>query len=308
MDTLLEEFLDFLYVERGLSRTTIDAYRHDLTVYIDYLKESKLTGPDMVQQRHVSEFLSNLRISGLSARTASRYLSAMRMFHRFLIADQLATSDPTESLRFPKQVRQLPDTLNIIHVEALLAQPDISSPLGIRDRAILELLYATGIRVSELISLTEHDIFFTEGFLRVFGKGSKERIIPLGEVAISWVLRYRDEVRTGLAKAGRSYDILFLSVRGKPLVRKSIWDILKKYLRAAGIEASASPHTLRHSFATHLLEGGADLRAVQEMLGHADITTTQIYTHLDREYLKEVHRHFHPRETGNRGYRKQSER
>jgi integrase/recombinase XerD len=296
MDNLLEEFLDYLYVERGLSRNTLQAYRHDLTAYIDYLTELKISDPDSIEPQKVSEFLSSLRSSGLSASTTSRYLSALRMFHRFLISDQLAAKDPTESLQFPKQAQHLPATLDIHHVEALLAQPDISAPLGIRDRAILELLYATGVRVSELVSLKQNDLFISEGFLRVLGKGSKERIIPLGEVAISWLDRYKIEVRTSLAKAGRSYDTLFLSVRGWPLARKSVWDIIKKYLLSAGIKEPVSPHTLRHSFATHMIEGGADLRAVQEMLGHADISTTQIYTHLDREYLKEVHRHFHPRE------------
>lgn len=296
MLNLLEEFTDYLCVERGVSENTLLAYRRDLERYITFLATQNIVRIEDIEPQTVAHYISTLRSLGLSASTTSRNLSSIRMFHRFLVTDQLAGKDPTESFTSPKGPQELPTVIDQVEVEALLAGPDTSTPIGIRDRAVLELLYATGIRVSELIKITQNDLFFSEGFVRIFGKGAKERIVPLGEEAIDCVKMYQRQVRIVFSQPGRSFDCLFLSVRGWPLTRKSVWDLLKKYSLSAGIKKSISPHTLRHSFATHLIEGGADLRAVQEMLGHADISTTQIYTHLDREYLKEVYRHFHPRE------------
>ncbi|MDZ7260898.1 MAG: tyrosine recombinase XerD, partial [candidate division KSB1 bacterium] len=237
-----------------------------------------------------------LRDVGLAPSSMARNLSAIRMFHRFLMGENITYRDPTETILLPKLSKRLPTVLDIWEVEKLLEQPDVSQPLGLRDRALLEFLYATGVRASELISLKQSQLFFPQGFVRVFGKGAKERMVPIGEQAIFYVQHYQNTTRMVLAQRGLSTDVLFLNRRGQPLSRMGLWKILRFYVLKAGIAKSVSPHTLRHSFATHLLEGGADLRAVQEMLGHADISTTQIYTHLDREYLKEVHRRFHPRE------------
>ena len=296
MTNLLEEFFDYLMIERGMSNNTLLAYRRDLERYIRFLDDKGITSPDRITTEHISEHLSFLQFLGLSTRSVARILSSIRMFHRFLISDELANNDPSEPLLFPKQPKYLPVTLDHDEVERLLQQPDITEPLGIRDRTMLEFLYATGVRVTELTTVHQNDIFPQESLVRVIGKGSKERIVPIGEQAISWIQKYESTARVQFAKPGKSQNILFLSIRGYPLTRKSVWEILKGHARSAGIKKEVSPHTLRHSFATHLIEGGADLRAVQEMLGHADIATTQIYTHLDRSYLKEVHRHFHPRE------------
>ncbi|MDZ7270688.1 MAG: site-specific tyrosine recombinase XerD [candidate division KSB1 bacterium] len=296
MKQLVEEFIDYLVVERGMARNSLLAYRHDLERYVDYLARRGVLRPDDVQPTMVTAFIAWLAELGLCASSVGRNLSAIRMFHRFLVAEELAASDPTETVCLPKKVHHLPTVLDQFEVERLLEQPDVSTPLGLRDRAILEFLYATGVRVSELVAIQLSDIFVEERLIRVFGKGSKERIVPIGEEAIHWVERYLREVRPCYAKAHRSRDVLFIGVRGQPMTRKAVWEVIKKHTLGAGIRKTVSPHCLRHSFATHLIEGGADLRAVQEMLGHADIGTTQIYTHIDRQYLREVHRQFHPLE------------
>jgi integrase/recombinase XerD len=217
------------------------------------------------------------------------------MFHKFLIGEQLTQRDPARLVESPKLPKKLPDVLNPDEVDEILKQPDTASDLGLRDRAILETMYATGMRVSELIGLKRSSVDEREGFVRVFGKGSKERIVPIGRSALKWLRRYLLKVRVRLARDGNGQETLFLNARGKPMSRMSVWNIVRASSTRSGLEKEVHPHTLRHSFATHLLEGGADLRAVQEMLGHSDIATTQIYTHIDREYLKEVHRTFHPR-------------
>ncbi len=294
MAILLEKFLDYIEIERGLALNTVDAYLRDVGRYLGFLSGRGIESPSLASQRDVEEFLHGLYECGLEMSSIARNLSAISTFHRFLFDEELAPSDPTEHLESPRLPRRLPSVLSPFEIERMIEGADLSTPLGIRDRAIMEFLYATGVRVSELISIRVSDLFFDSGVVRVFGKGAKERLVPIGEKAIAASERYLSEVRPLLAKGG-SADVLFLNFRGRPLSRMGVWKIIRSYARSAGVEGKVSPHTLRHSFATHLLEGGADLRAVQEMLGHADIATTQIYTHVDREYLKDVHRTFHPR-------------
>jgi integrase/recombinase XerD len=231
----------------------------------------------------------------VSPRSIARNLSCLRGFHRYLVVAGHVPSDPTLEVAGPKFQRRLPDVLAVHEIEAILTAVDTSTPLGIRDRAMLEMAYGAGLRVSELITLPLTNLFFDEGYLRVMGKGSKERVVPVGGQAVDWTRRYRRDVRPGLAAGAPSTDVLFLNSRGRPMSRMGFWKLLQKHVTRAGVRDRVKPHTLRHSFATHMLEGGADLRVVQEMLGHADISTTQIYTSVDREYLKEIHRTFHPR-------------
>jgi integrase/recombinase XerD len=291
----LRSYLEYLRLEKNAAANTVDSYRLDLERYLQYLDAHRIRSLDAIRDKHVSSFLSLLREMGLASRSIARNFSAVKGFHRFLVRDGLTDGDPTENIDTPKRSRTLPDVLNQDEVEAILNQPDTAQRLGIRDKAMLETLYATGMRVSELIALTRLNIDVQEGIVRVFGKGSKERLVPVGRVAREWITRYVNEVRPLLAAKGAGRDVLFLNARGTPMTRMAVWNIVRAYTRKAGIKKDVHPHTFRHSFATHLLEGGADLRAVQEMLGHADISTTQIYTHIDREFLKEVHKSFHPR-------------
>jgi integrase/recombinase XerD len=299
MNSLRDRYLSHMSLERNASANTIASYRLDLNRYLEYLAEQHVGSPDAISEALVSGFVRSLRERDLSARSVTRALSAVRGFHRFLVGDDVVRRDPTETLDRPKLEKTLPGVLSIEDVERILEQPAPSASdkrgLWIRDRAILEVLYATGMRVSELVGLRPVDINAESGIVRVFGKGSKERIVPIGEPALRWVHKYEAECRSPLIRTGRSTDKLFLNARGTPLTRMSVWKMVQSYSRKAGVTTEVHPHTFRHSFATHLLEGGADLRAVQEMLGHADISTTQIYTHIDRQYLKEVHRSFHPR-------------
>jgi integrase/recombinase XerD len=280
-------FLNYIAVERGLSENTVAAYHQDVLRYLSFLKDRMIGDPGEARQAYVTALIRLLHELGLQGSSVARNLSAIKMFHRFLVGEQLARHDPTEFLAPPKPPGRLPSVLNVFEVEQILKQPDLTMPLGIRDKAMLEFLYATGVRVSELIAITQTQLLFDAGMVRIFGKGAKERIVPIGSKATEAVERYRNEVRPRLAKP-HSRDALFLNWRGRPLSRMGVWKILRGY-------GHVSPHTFRHSFATHLLEGGADLRAVQEMLGHSDIATTQIYTHVDREYLRYVVRTFHPR-------------
>ncbi|RKY67620.1 MAG: site-specific tyrosine recombinase XerD [Candidatus Latescibacterota bacterium] len=287
-------FLNYIAVERGLSGNTVAAYQRDVLRYLSFLKDRGIGDPGEACQAEVTALIRLLHELGLQGSSVARNLSAIKMFHRFLVGEQLARQDPTAFLTPPKPPGRLPSVLNVFEVERILEQPDLTSPLGIRDKAMLEFLYATGVRVSELIAITQPQLLFDAGMVRIFGKGSKERIVPIGSKATEAVKRYRSEVRPQLAKP-HSRDALFLNWRGRPLSRMGVWKILRGYAEKAGLERHVSPHTFRHSFATHLLEGGADLRVVQEMLGHSDIGTTQIYTHVDREYLRDVVRTFHPR-------------
>ncbi len=296
MEDYLQEFLNFLRIEKNAATNTILSYQNDLIRYLNFLKNKELDDFSTIRPSDVLALIHSLNEMGFSPASNARNLSAIKMFHRFLVSEDYFKNDPTVNISFPKQANRLPKTLNQMEVEKILEQPDCDNPKGLRDRAMLEFLYAAGLRVSELLSVQLSDLFFSDGFIRIVGKGRKERIIPIGEQAIYYTNRYLENIRSLIARAGKSRNFVFLNSRGGPLTRMGFWKILRGYLVASGIKKKVSPHTFRHSFATHLIEGGADLRAVQEMLGHADISTTQIYTHLDREYLKEVHRSFHPRE------------
>ncbi|HDP98710.1 MAG TPA: site-specific tyrosine recombinase XerD [bacterium] len=296
MDKFVDDFINYLMVERNLAENTIEAYAADLRKYADFLIERNIPEPAQIELKDIVAFLTGLSKQGLSSLTVARNLSALRMFHRFLLSEGVTESNPAENIDSPKLAHKLPIAIDQFEMENLINQPDVSTELGIRDRAMLELAYATGVRVSELLTMQLVDLIFNEQLIRVVGKGSKQRLIPVGERAIEWVEIYLAEGRPLLQKTLVNENALFLNRRGRRLSRMGFWKILQKYAVAANLSKPISPHTLRHSFATHLIEGGADLRAVQEMLGHVNISTTQIYTHLDREYLKEIHRSFHPRE------------
>jgi len=291
----LADFINFLQVERNLSANTIAAYRNDLTRYLDFLQEAGVSDLQLVNFNLIQDYINLLSELELAAASLARNFSALRAFHRFLVSENLSSNDPTELLQSPRLPRRLPQVLDLVEIERLLTVIDVSTSKGIRDRAIIETLYSTGVRVSELINLKMADVYFHQGVIRVLGKGSKERIVPFGSRAAQAIKQYITAVRALLMRFRRSRDFLFLNFRGGPLSRMGVWKIIQEYVRLADIQKPVSPHVFRHSFATHLLEGGANLRAVQELLGHADIATTQIYTHLDREYLIEQHRTFHPR-------------
>ena len=295
LDREIRQYFDFLRLEKGVTPHTFHSYQFDLVKYRAFLVARKIHSGEKVTEEHISDFLKELATKHLASRSVARILSAVRGFHRFLVGEGMHDDDPTENIDTPKRSKTLPGVLSVAEVDAVLKQPDVRQQLGLRDRAILEVLYATGVRVSELTGLKQSNLMFDSELILVFGKGSKERLVPIGASAMDWATRYQREVRIHLAKGGKSQDVLFLNYRGGKLSRAAIRDMVVKYAKAAGIKKKVHPHTFRHSFATHLLEGGADLRAVQEMLGHVDISTTQIYTHIDREYLKEVHRTFHPR-------------
>jgi len=283
-------------MDKGLSANTRDAYRNDLRRYLRFLTERNVRDAGAVGRGDIDALVALLVDLGMAASSIARNLTTVRMFHRFLLQEGVSASNPAQDAEIPKLRRKLPAVLNIPEVARILESPDESDPKGLRDRALLEFLYATGLRVSELVSITVTDVDEAERLARVVGKGNKERIVPVGDVAIGCMQRYLKEVRNLVVRRKLSGDALFLSMRGRPLTRYAVWKILRFYTHQAGIDKPVSPHTLRHSFATHLLEGGADLRSVQELLGHADISTTQIYTHLDREFLREVILSFHPRE------------
>lgn len=291
-DHWLPEYLAAMVVERGLAAPTVAAYRSDLVRFGAWLEEQ---GKDVLscERAELRRYLTELRGRGLSARSAARALAALRSFFRFLQAVQARSHDPTDELDSPRLLRPLPRYLTFPQVEALLAAPPIDQPLGLRDRAMLETLYATGLRVSELVGLLVANLRLDPGFVRVLGKGGKERVVPLGASARGWVARYLEEVRPHHDR--RRAAQVFLTARGEPLTRQAFWYVIKKHGRRAGITTPLSPHVLRHSFATHLLEHGADLRAVQAMLGHSDISTTEIYTHVTRERLRQLYDRAHPR-------------
>ncbi len=291
---LLERFADFLSIEQGSSPRTLEAYGRDVARMTQFLHDHAAPGPGDVTPILLRDFIYHLKDLGLAPASIRRTVSAVRTYFRFLLAEGAIVRDPSERLESPSRWRTLPDVLTADEVSVLLAAPSLDEPLAFRDRAMLELAYGAGLRVSEWISIGVRDLMMEDGLLRVFGKGSKERLVPIGRPAIGAVAIYLRELRPRL-EHGAGQGVLFLNSRGRPLSRMGAWKILRKYVDMAGISKTVTPHTLRHSFATHLLEGGADLRAVQEMLGHADISTTQIYTHVDREYLRTVHRQYHPR-------------
>ncbi len=291
---LLEGFRDFLSLEAGHSGNTVEAYGRDLRRMAEFALSRGVRDPAKVGRTLLRDFVYLLKDLGLSGATIRRQVSAIRTYYGFLLGEGRVTEDPSDRLETPRRGRALPETLGVREIEALLAAPGIDDPLGWRDRALLELGYGAGLRVSELCGLLLSDLLLTENLVRVLGKGGKQRLVPLGRQTIGAVSVYLHSLRPALDR-GSTAGHLLLNARGEPLSRVGAWGIVKRSTERAGIEKRVTPHTLRHSFATHLLEGGADLRAVQEMLGHADLSTTQIYTHVDREYLRSVHKQFHPR-------------
>lgn len=289
--TVLKRFLNYLTVEKGLSQNTVVSYERDLRRYLGKLKEKE---PDDIRQSDIVSFLTDLSSIGISVSSVARCLAAIRGFHKYLITDGLAQADPTVNLETPRGWKRLPKYLSAPDVESLLNQPDLSTSIGMRDKAMLELLYATGLRVSELVGLRLPDINLERGFLVVMGKGSKERAVPMGESAVAALKDYLAGARQVLLN-GLDSDVVFISSKRRGITRQMFWERIKFYTFKAGIGKNISPHTLRHSFATHLLDNGADLRAVQAMLGHSDISTTQIYTHVSRQRLKKIHEKHHPR-------------
>jgi len=294
MQELIESFLNYLTVERGLSSNTIVSYRQDLLSYTDFLKRQGIESLSSSRKEEVVNFMVQLKDKGMSVSSICRHLAAIKAFYRFLVKERFLQVDPTILVESPKMWKKIPDALSLDEVEALLAQPNTRELQGIRDKAILETMYATGMRVSEVAGLKMDSVNLDAGFLRCVGKGNKERVIPLGRKAIASIQRYCLNSRALLLK-GKSSEYLFVSRLGKKMSRQIIWKMIKRYARQAGIRKAIRPHILRHSFATHLLERGADLRSVQEMLGHANISTTQIYTHINKDRLKAIHRMYHPR-------------
>jgi integrase/recombinase XerD len=295
MDHWVDQFLHYLIIEKGLSKNTLEAYGHGLNRFFDHLKEKK--GFQEIQgvgKFDVRAYLLALKGQGLSAKSIVRHLVVLRNFFKYLIQERILEINPVEELGFPKTPKTLPEILTLKEVEQLLEQPNFKTPLGIRDRTMLEVLYATGVRVSELTQLPMKQVNLEGGYILVYGKGSKERVVPLGSEAIKWVDVYLKTARGQLAK-GKENDCLFINRLGKGMSRQRFWKIIKEYGLKAGIRKRITPHLLRHSFASHLLEKGADLRSVQLMLGHVDISTTQIYTHVTGEKLKKIHQRYHPR-------------
>lgn len=290
---LVDQFADYLSLERGNSPNTVAAYRRDLTHLADFLAQQSIGAPSSVTSPLLRDFVMHLKDLGLEATSIRRHVSAVRSYFKFLVSEGHVLRDPSERLASPRRWRTLPAVLSVDEVEKLL-QASSEDPLSFRDRAILEFGYATGARVSEIGRVDVKDVLYDEGLVRLFGKGSKERLVPVGRRALGAVALYARETRPSLDR-GRSQGRLFLNVRGTPISRVGIWGIIRRCAAGAGISKRVTPHTLRHTFATHLLEGGADLRAVQEMLGHADLSTTQLYTRVDREYLRTVHSRYHPR-------------
>ena len=290
---LIDRFIDALWVEDGLAPLSLAAYRRDLGLYAQWLEETTDRTLERTRESDLLGYMSE-RHATTRASTANRRLTVFRRFFRWALREHLCTADPTLKLLAARQALRVPKTLSEAQVEALLAAPDIRTPLGLRDRTMVELMYASGLRVSELVGLKTVHVGLSEGALRVTGKGSRERMVPFGQEAHDWIRRYLQEARAGILN-GQASDALFVTVRGGPMTRQMFWRLIKRYALAAGIQVPLSPHTLRHAFATHLLNHGADLRAVQMLLGHADISTTTIYTHVARERLKQLHARHHPR-------------
>ena len=292
-NSLLDSYFNYITVEKGLSLNTLESYSRDLNRFVSFLEKSGID-PLSAEHQDVLSFLMHLRNEGLKIRSCTRSLIAVRSFYKFLQREGIYESSPTLKIDIPKYWNKLPEVLNIAEVEKLLETPDLNTPLGIRDKSMLEVIYATGLRVSELVSLKMENINHQVGYLTTMGKGSKERVIPLGETALHWIKEYITIVRVVLLRE-RSSSVLFLNYAGRRMTRQGFWKIIRSNALKAGIAKKISPHILRHSFATHLLERGADLRSLQVMLGHSDISTTQIYTHVNAERLKSIHKQYHPR-------------
>ena len=295
MTEYLNQYINFLRFEKNLSENSITAYKTDLERYLSYLQAQKLSRPGEIKSSHIRRLLQLLTEIGLSSTSLARNLSSIRSFHRFLIHEDVLKNDPSDNVDGPKIRRHLPSVLTFDEIELICQKIDTKNTLGLRDRAMIEVIYASGLRISELLNLLVREIYFKEEFLRILGKGAKQRLVPISIRALNWVRKYLDLSRPVLDKHQRSNGITFLNIRGTAMSRMGFWKILQRYIQESGLRKEIHPHTFRHSFATHLLEGGADLRAVQEMLGHSDISTTQIYTHLDRSYLQQEYKHYHPR-------------
>lgn len=294
MNRYIDQFLDYLSLERGLSKNTLTAYARDLNKFTTYLKKMHILSFNDVKRSDITDFMLFQKDRGLSASSIARGLAAMKVFFRFLAREGLLKTDIASVIETPKLWKHLPEALSLDEIDRLLNAPNLRDWIGIRDKACLELMYATGFRVSEVINLNIKDVNFDLGVIRCLGKGSKERIVPLGKLAKTAIKRYIDKVRIKLIKSSTETG-LFITRLGRKMSRQMLWKIIKGYARKARIDKDIKPHTLRHSFATHLLERGADLRVVQEMLGHSNISTTQIYTHINKERLKSIHKRFHPR-------------
>jgi integrase/recombinase XerD len=292
----LRSYFHYLRVEKGLAANTVAGYKNDLERYAEYLREAGFRKLSDVKEADISVYIQSLGKKGLRASSIARALSSIRGLHKFVFEEEHGSANPTILIEGPKREKRLPETLTVDEIDRILNHIERDDKgLWIRNRALLEFLYATGVRVSELTGLTRSQILIQEGVVRIFGKGSKERIVPVGSTAMEWLQKYFVEIRPGLARYRLGKDIVFLNRRGAPLSRMAVWNILRAAVRSAGIDKRIYPHILRHSFATHMLERGADLRSVQELLGHADISTTQIYTHVDTSYLRRIHARYHPR-------------
>ena len=294
MKIYLDAFSDYLKAEKGLSSNSVSSYLRDLKKYLDFLDKRKINNPSSITKKDITDFLFFLKENSISPRSIARYLSSVKNFHRFLLREKISPSDPSNLIDSPKIWETVPQVLSSAEVSKILKSPNIKTIQGMRDKAILELMYATGLRVSEIANLKINDLNRDVGFLKCKGKGAKERLVPVSKPAVHFIDKYLNSSRPKLAK-GKLTDNLFLSQGGRSLTRQSIWKMIKAMVKKAGIKKHVSPHTLRHSFATHLIEGGANLRSVQEMLGHSNISTTQIYTHINKVRLREIHRKYHPR-------------
>lgn len=289
----LDEFIDRIWLEEGLARNTLDSYRQDLTHFAQWLEKDAAKDLLQVEQFDIQRYLA-FKFPISKPRSISRLIASLRRLYRFALRENKISQDPSLQIESPKLPRSLPKSLSEDEVESLLAAPDLNNPIGLRDRAMLELLYASGLRVSELVGLKVTEVSLSEGVVRVTGKGSKTRLVPMGEVAVDWIARYLKEARPDILEK-RLSDSMFVTQRGAAMTRQAFWYLIKRYALVAGIHKPMSPHVLRHAFATHLLNHGADLRVVQMLLGHSDISTTQIYTHVARERLKQLHTAHHPR-------------
>nr|WP_320145748.1 site-specific tyrosine recombinase XerD [uncultured Anaeromusa sp.] len=294
MENYVQQFISYLASERGLAQNTLESYGRDLRYFQQYLETKRLTFATGSTNEIIRTYLDELKKNGKAVSTISRNLAALKSFYQYLLKEQYLDVDPASKIESPKLEKKLPQVLSVQQVELLLKQPNINLPAGLRDKAMLELLYATGIRVTELITINVNDVNLELGYIKCFGRGAKERVVPLGSIAAKCVTHYLRKGRTALVRS-KQEEAMFVNHHGRRLTRQGFWKIIKKYALEAHIDQKITPHTLRHSFATHLLENGADLRSVQEMLGHADISTTQIYTHVTKNRLKEVYDKAHPR-------------
>ena len=294
-ENLLAKYLRYLSLEKGLADNTLFSYETDLTRYVKYLAEQDIQSSAQISPLILQQYIGQLYDIGLASSSMARNFSAIRGFHQFLVANNWSTTDPSELLETPRLKRRLPAVLSVEEVVSILKKPDVDDILGIRDRAMLEILYGCGLRISELLGMTINNLFLDEELIRIVGKGSKERFSPVGQEAIHWLKIYLARSRPLLSKGITSRNVVFLNRNGQPMSRMGFWKILKKYVMQANIQHDVHPHTFRHCFATHLLDNGADLRSVQELLGHADISTTQIYTHVSRQQLAKIYKKYHPR-------------